>query len=163
MSLSANKNILVSAGAFCLAFLIALTIFLVEGRTQISSIIFFPEPTLEGVTGEPRRIYRQETLAGNVRLLIREMLLGPMDIRHTNMFPPNTRIRSVFIRGDTAYLDFSPDIIFLDSQMRLSFDELVSAIRHTVLFNFRQLSEVVITVGGQVPGAVSYLPTEGAK
>ena len=163
MSLSVNKNILASVGAFFLVFLIALAVFLVEGRTRINSIIFFPEPTLSGLTGEPRRLYRQNTLEENVRLLVREMILGPMDIRHTKIFPPNTRIRSVFVRGDAVYLDFSPDIIFLDSQMRLSFDELVSAIRHTVLYNFRALSDVIITVDGQVPGAASYLPPERVK
>jgi len=161
--LSVRKNILVSAGAFFLVFLVSFVVFLIEGRSRMNSIIFFPEPVLEGVTGEPRRLPRQKTPEGNARLLINEMILGPMDIRHTNIFPHNTRLRSVFIRHETAYLDFSPDIIFLDSKMRLSFDELVSAIRQTVLFNFRQLSHVVITVNGQIPGVASYLPPGGGK
>jgi hypothetical protein len=79
------------------------------------------------------------------------------------MFPPNTRVRSVFVRNDTAYLDFSPEIIFLDSQMRLSFDELISAVQRTVLFNFRQLSGVVVTVNGQIPGVASFFPQEEAN
>jgi hypothetical protein len=161
--MSVNKNIFASTGAFFLIFLAALVFFLGEGRTRINSIIFFPEPAQEGITGEPRRIYRQDTLEGNVRLLVREMLLGPMDIRHTNIFPPNTRLRSVFVRGGAAYLDFSPEIIFLDSQTRLSFDELLSAVRRTVLFNFRQLSGVIITVNGQIPGAGPYFPQGGVK
>jgi hypothetical protein len=154
---------MVSSGAFFLVFLTALIFFLGEGRSRINCIIFFPEPTREGLTGEPRRIYRQKTPEENVRLLVREMILGPMDIRHTNMFPQNTRLRSVFVRNQTAYLDFSPEIIFLDSQMRLSFDELVAAIRRTVLFNFRQLSGVVVTVDGQIPGVVSFFPGDGVK
>jgi hypothetical protein len=158
-----NKNILASTGAFFLVFLIALAFFLAEGRTRMYSIIFFPEPAREGVSGEPRRVFRQDTLEGNVRLLVREMLLGPMDIRHTNIFPPNTRLRSVFVRGGSAYLDFSPEIIFLDNKTRLSFDELLAAVRRTVLFNFRQLSAVVITVNGQVPGAGSYFPPGWVK
>jgi hypothetical protein len=156
--MSANKNIFASLGAFFLVFLAALVFFMKEGRTHINGMIFFPEPAQEGITGEPRRIYRQDSLEGNVRLLVREMLLGPMDIRHTNIFPPNTRLQSVFVRHGAAYLDFSPEIIFLDSQTRLSFDELLSAVRRTVLFNFRQLSDVIITVNGQMPGVASYFP-----
>ncbi|MDR3201108.1 MAG: GerMN domain-containing protein [Spirochaetales bacterium] len=134
-----------------------------EGRSRINGLIFFPEPALKGISGEPRRMYRRDTLEENIRLLVREMILGPMDIRHTNMFPPNTRVRSVFVRNDTAYLDFSPEIIFLDSQMRLSFDELISAVQRTVLFNFRQLSGVVVTVNGQIPGVASFFPQEEAN
>jgi hypothetical protein len=137
--------------------------FLIEGHTRINYIIFFPESARAEITGEPRRMYRQDTLEKNVELLVREIILGPMDIRHTNIFPPNTRIRSVFVRNGIAALDFSPEIIFLGSQMRLSFDELVAAVRQTVLFNFRQLSGVVVTVDGQVPGVVSFLPQEGVK
>jgi hypothetical protein len=153
-----QKNTFVSAGAFFLLFLISLIFFLKDGRTLINCIIFFPEPAYGDVTGEPRRVYRQETLEKNVLFLVREMVLGPMDIRHTNMFPRNTRIRSVFVRGAAAYLDFSPDIIFLGSEVKMSFDELLAAIRKTVLFNFRQLSDVIITVEGQLPGAAPYFP-----
>jgi hypothetical protein len=153
----AQKNILVSSGAFFLLFLTAMLFFLTEGRSRISCIIFFPESAQAGLTGEPRRIYRQDTFEKNVALLVREMILGPMDIRHTNMFPQGTRLRSVFVRGGLAYLDFSHEIIFLDNQIRLNFDELLAAIRRTVLFNFRELSGVVITVDGQLPGTASFL------
>jgi hypothetical protein len=157
--LNVQKNILVSAGIFFLVFLTALFLFLKDGRSPINCVIFFPEPAYKGVTGEPRRIYRQESLEKNVLFLVREMVLGPMDIRHTNMFPRNTRIRSVFVRQGAAYLDFSPDIIFVGNEVKMSFDELISAIRQTVLFNFRQLSDVIITVDGQMPGVESYFPS----
>ena len=156
-----QKNVFVSVGAFVLIFLISGIFFLAEGRKHINCTIFFPEPAQKGITGEPRRIYRQKTLEKNVLYLAREMTLGPMDIRHANMFPPNTRVRSVFVRNNVAYLDFSSEIIFFDSQMRLSFDELLSAIRQTVLFNFRQLSDVMITIDGQVPGVTCYFPVSG--
>jgi hypothetical protein len=159
LSSNIQKNILVSAGAFFLLFLIALIFFLKDGRSLINCIIFFPEPAYSGVTGEPRRIYRQETPEKNLLFLVREMVLGPMDIRHTNIFPRNTRIRSVFVRGGTAYLDFSPDIIFTGGEVKMSFDELLAAIRKTVLFNFRQLSDVIITVDGQLPGVASHFPS----
>ena len=161
MSFSRRKNIMASAGAFVLVFLVTLVFFLVEGRTRINGVIFFPEPTRKGLSGEPRRFYRQETLEGNVRLLVREMLLGPMDIRHTNIFPPNTSLKSVFVRDGAAYLDFSPDILFLDTHARLSFDELLAAVRQTVLFNYRQFADVIITINGQMPGYPSFFPKEG--
>jgi hypothetical protein len=156
-----QKNILVSAGAFFLLFLAAMIFFFIEGRAWINCIIFFPESAREGVTGEPRRIQRRDALEKNVELLVREMILGPMDIRHSNMFPHNTRLRSVFVRDEAAWLDFSPEILFLDSHIRLSFDELLAAVRRTVLFNFRELSSVVITIDGQLPGYPSFLPGEG--
>jgi hypothetical protein len=161
LSSNIQKNILVSAGAFFLLFLAALIFFLKDGRGVINCVIFFPEPAQQGLTGEPRRIRRQENLEKNVLSLVREMVLGPMDIRHTNMFPRDTRIRSVFVRRGTAYLDFSPDIIFPGGEIKMSFDELLSAIRKTVLFNFRQLSDVIITVDGQLPGVASYFSPVG--
>jgi hypothetical protein len=160
---SAQKNILVSSGAFFLLFLTALVFFFIEGRARINCIIFFPESAQTGVTGEPRRIYRQDTLEKNVGLLVREMILGPMDIRHINMFPRDTRLSSVFVRNGIAYLDFSPEILFSDNQIRLSFDGLVDAVRRTVLFNFRQLSGVVITLDGQLPGVAPFFSGRGAK
>jgi hypothetical protein len=153
----------VSAGAFFLLFLVAMTFFFIEGRKRINGIIFFPEPTRTGVTGEARSMFRKDTLEQNVELLVREMILGPMDIRHMNIFPQNTSVRSVFVRKGVAYLDFSPEIMFLDSKTRLGFDELLAAVRQTVLFNFRRLSGVVITVDGQIPGTASFLPQERIK
>jgi hypothetical protein len=157
----AQKNILVSCGAFFLLFLAAMIFFFNEGRTRINCIIFFPQSAREGLTGEPRRIYRQGSAEENVGLLVREMILGPMDIRNTNMFPQNTRLRSVFVRDAVAYLDFSPEIIFFDNRTRLSFDELLAAVHRTVLFNFRELSSLVITIDGQIPGTVSFLRNGG--
>ena len=161
MNFSQNKSILVSAGAFVLVFLIALVFFLVEGRTRINGLIFFPEPARRGISGEPRRVYRQKTMEDNVQLLVREMLLGPMDIRHTNIFPQNTRLKSVLVRGSAVYIDFSPEILFLDAHTYLSFDELLAAIRQTVLFNFRKLTDVIITINGQEPGHPSFFPQKG--
>ncbi|MDR1626021.1 MAG: GerMN domain-containing protein [Spirochaetia bacterium] len=152
----AQKNILASSGAFFLLFFGALAFFLWEGRARINCLIFFPESAQEGLTGEPRRIHRQDSPERNVELLVREMMLGPMDIRHTNVFPQGTRLRSVFVRDAAAYLDFSPEILFPDNQIRLSFEELMAAIRRTVLFNFRELSGVVVTVNGQLPGTPSF-------
>ena len=159
MSLSQNKNVLVSLGAFVMVFFIALAFFFIgDGRDRINGLIFFPEPARKGLSGEPRRIYRQETLEGNVRLLINEMLLGPMNIRHTSIFPMNTRLKSVLIREGVAYVDFTPDLLFPGAGARLSFDELLAAVRQTVLYNFRQLADVIITINGQEPGYASFIP-----
>jgi hypothetical protein len=153
-----QKKKTLAAGAFLAVFLIALTAYLIGGRERMHCVIFFPETAAEELSGEPRSIYRQDTLSANIQALVNEMVLGPMDIRHANMFPRTTRVRSVFVRDGAAYIDFSEEVIFLGSENKTSFEELMSAVNRTVLFNFHTISRIVITIGGQEPGSPPYRP-----
>lgn len=155
-----KKIAVASAAVFFGFFLTAVGFYIADGYTKNKHLIFFPEPARHNVTGETRIIHRQSSMEDDVLLLVKEIVLGPMDIRHTGVLPKNTKVRSVMVRDRTAYLDFSFDVLFLAEEVNMSFDESLSAVRKTILFNFRKLEDVIITIDGQIPGVPSFLAYE---
>ena len=42
---------------------------------------------------------------------------------------------------------------YLDRKVGLSLEEMISTAKKTILFNFKRIKTIIITIEGQVPGA----------
>lgn len=158
-----KKNIVITSGLFAGLFLFAFVAFVIDGFSGERRLLFFPEHGSGKVSGETRRIVKYGTLEENIDLFVQEIVLGPMEIRHARVLPPGTRIRSVLVREKTAIMDLSADVLFLGDEVKLSLEESLKVVKRSVLFNFRNLRDMVITVEGQLPGEPSYFPKDGKK
>ena len=70
--------------------------------------------------------------------------------------PRKTRISSLAIVDDRVYIDLSPEMIFGEQEVRIDVAEGLGGVEWTLLYNFRWLEEVVLTIGGQEPFLPSF-------
>lgn len=145
---------------FCLA--IAVGAFLIWPPDRQARILFFPGTTESVLSGERRLVPRASDRTRQLRLVVQELILGPSEIRHGRLVPRNSDIRSVSIVDETAYVDLSPEVMFGEDEVRLGVRDGLRGISDTLLYNFRWLDEVVLTIGGQEPFAPSFrIPEDG--
>ncbi len=155
---SARKELIVPAAVFAGIFFLSLAIFLVQGIFEKKLLLFFPQHSGGALAGEARSLVRQKSIEKDLELVVEELILGPADIRHSGVLPRNTRVRSALVRRGAAYLDLSPDAIFLGGEVKMSFQEVLETVKKTVMFNFPGLENLIVTIDGQVPGEPAHLP-----
>lgn len=140
--------------------LIALGFFLIWPPERETHTLFFPGTTSAELSGERRLLPRARDRSHKVRLVVEELILGPAEIRHGRLLPRATRIRSIAFAEDTVYVDLSPQIMFGEEEVRVDVATGLAGIEQTLLYNFRWLENVTLTIGGQVPFQPAFLPME---
>jgi hypothetical protein len=86
-----------------------------------------------------------------LELVVQELILGPTEIRHGRLLPRGTKISSLAVEGYIVYVDLSPDMVFGEQEVRVGVEEGLRGIKESLLYNFRWLEDVVLTIGGQEP------------
>ncbi len=151
MELNRNRPLYVALILLGTALLISVTWMLVENHGRAERVLFFPGHIDVELRGEARVVPRHRELEPDVAVLVNEILLGPVDLAKSRILPMEAEVRSLMVRDRTVYLDFAPNILFLQERLGISLDEAFDAVRRTVLYNFRGIRRVVITVNGQLP------------
>ncbi len=137
--------------------IISLALFLFVPGRQVRRVLFFTNTVDTGLSGEIRYLPSHSPRETSIRMVLDELLLGPVDIEHERLLPEDTRIRSFLYRDGIVYIDFSHDII--DPSAALDIRELLEGVERTVTFNFPSVRDVVITIRGQVPFTPYYEAT----
>lgn len=91
-----------------------------------------------------------------MRLLVQDMILGPMRIQHGRLLPRTTDVRSLILQDGTVYIDLSAHVMEDDPAVRIPLDEALQAFSDTLMYNFRSLEDVVVTIDGQTPFAPAF-------
>jgi len=92
--------------------------------------------------------YRTKTVAQD---MIDELLLGPETLHLDKIAPRGTKLKSLILRRGILYADFSDTIFLGEKVSELSFDEILQTMRKTILFNFKGIKSIIITIEGQIP------------
>lgn len=124
-------------------------IFMNDGTAR--RVLFFRDELSQEIRGEERRLPKRDSTEENIKLLIREVILGPENYHYSQVVPDSTSIRSMLYRDNTVYLDFNMDILFPKNSFEMPFDEMIEAVKKTVYYNYPLLKNVYVTVNGQVP------------
>lgn len=132
---------------------ISVAAFLILGQQRVGRVLFFPDLLSEEVHAEERIVTRRDGQEAAVRLLLEELILGPADINSSRIVPKATQIQGLFVREEVLYVDLSPAAVAQSPDVRVEFRRSLALLRRNVLFNFRALEKVVITVDGQEPYA----------
>jgi hypothetical protein len=141
-----------------LSFVIALSFNLMYPPERVARTLFFPGATRTDLSSERRLIPRVASSERAVGLVVQEMLLGPINIAHGRALPRETTINSVMLQDRVVYLDLNRDPILARSDVEGLVETGFEAIRRSILFNFRSINEVVITIEGNVPFVPAYQP-----
>lgn len=152
MDFNRNRPLFVGLILLATALVVSLSWMLVENRGRAERVLFFPGHIDAELKGEARVVPRQGNLERDVTVLVDEILLGPVDLSKSRILPMEASVRSLLVRDRTVYLDFAPEILFLQEQLGYSLEEAFDAVRRSVKYNFRGIRRVVITINGQLPG-----------
>ncbi len=136
-----------------LCIVIAVAFFLIWPTDRVARTLFFPGTTDATFSGERRLVPHGSDRQRELYLLVQELILGPAEIRHGRLVPRNTRISSLAMADETVYVDLSPEMIFGEEEVRVDVAEGLRGVETTLLYNFRWLERVVLTIGGQEPFA----------
>ena len=137
-------------------FVFSLVFFLVVGRDDVKRTVFFPKatpndlPESSKLLGEVRFLPRQRTVEQNVRLLVEDLILGPVDMNHSRLLSQQTWVRGVIYERGNLYINLSKDIAEV-SYGYIPLEDQIQAIGNTVLFNFPGIRELYILIEGQIP------------
>jgi len=142
--------------------LISVGFFLIWPPQRQARTLFFPVTTQTELTGERRFLPRVSDQGKQVYLVVEELILGPAAIQHGRLLPRTTRIDLVAINDSTVFVDLSTDILFPESEVRVDVATSLAGIRDTLLYNFRWLDDVQLTIGGQVPFQPAFTIAEDA-
>jgi hypothetical protein len=115
-------------------------------------VLFFPN----GVTGElggeehllPRRGDREEAIG----IFLEELILGPNTLGAVRIYPATTEIDLLMLRDRELYIDFSPEILDLEEETLVTFDDALEITVYNLRYNFPFLRGITVTVAGQLPG-----------
>lgn len=115
-------------------------------------VLFFPRVIDAGIQGETRFLPVRGDIEADTRLVLEELILGPANLRLSNIVPLGTELRLFMVRDDRVFIDLSTDVVLDRANVRTSLQEAVALMVRTLQFNFPVLGDIEITVGGQVPG-----------
>ncbi len=143
-----DRTTIILAGALALIFLISAVSYLIWGNEQEEQVLFFPvNQTLEA-RGEGRILPRKDTKEQEIELLVREILLGPFNVNYMPVVPGDSRIRSILLREETLYIDFTIDVVFQEAGSALSLRESLAYIGRSIQFNFPRVRKIVYSING---------------
>jgi hypothetical protein len=117
-------------------------------------VFFFPQYRSSKVTGESRNLPVRGSMEENIELLIREILLGPVDVTHVHIFPEGTMLRTVMLRDMRLYIDLSVDAILGRKKSELGFEESVDVLKRTISYNFPSIESFLVTIDGELPSTL---------
>ncbi len=133
-------------GALLLSFLISLIgVNTSQGRERY--LLTFPGDIQVEKGVELRSVRKFSSREERLKTFVSEVLLGPMDIKLAPLFPRETLLRSLLLRGGTLYIDFEPSLLLAEGDLRESFRYLERNIR----YNFRGIQKIQFLIGGQIP------------
>lgn len=134
-----------------LALVVSFALFFLTHDGMAERVIFFPRHREQAVEGEPRRLPVKHDMEKDIQLLVRETILGPFNINYDRLLPLDTEVKSVILRGEKLYLDFSIDPVLQQEGSVLSLPEKIGALKRTIQFNFPSVELITVTFRGQTP------------
>jgi hypothetical protein len=133
------------------AFVLSLLLYLGTGTERVRRVLFFPDAESGKLAGEEHFVPRTRGTEESVRMLVKELLLGPASYELGRLLPRSVKLRSVSLRERVLYVDFSTDLVLDAAAAPLGLAEIVQGVANNAYFNFPRLRGVYIFVHGQIP------------
>lgn len=120
-----------------------------ENRRTVT--VFFPSSDGLYLVASEREIYATSSMSAQMKQLVVELIKGPSDGDAggaANALPEATRLREIYIHRDTAYVDFTKEVV--EQLEGGSHAELLTvySVVDSVIHNFPEITRVKILVEG---------------
>lgn len=126
-------------------------LYLVAGTERVRRVLFFPESESLKLVGEEHFVPRVRGQEESMRMLVKELLLGPASYELARLLPRKVSLRSVSLRERVLYIDFSTDLVLDASTVPLDLGTIIQGVANNAYFNFPRLRGVYVFVHGQIP------------
>jgi germination protein M len=120
----------------------------VEAERVREVTLYFGSRDANSLVPEGRRIAASDNVTENLRKTLEQLISGPTQGAVATV-PSSVRVLAVFIHDETAYLDFSQEIIADFWGGTAGEYMLISSIVHTACGNFPEVGGVRILVEGE--------------
>lgn len=151
MTNNRNLDTIIWGALLVILFTVSVVLFLNYSRGKQRYVFFFPSETERGHVGEVRYLPVSEEQEGSVMIFLKELVLGPDNIRSLYLLPKATAVNSVILRDGVLYADFSGEVIFKHKEVPLELEDILFEIKRNITFNFKDIDVVNITIEGQIP------------
>ncbi|MBN2049972.1 MAG: GerMN domain-containing protein [Spirochaetales bacterium] len=134
-------------GVLCV---VSVLLYLFVGNGQVKRVLFFPDDTVTRTVGETRMLPKVKGDEENIEVLLKELILGPVDLSLRPLLPKHTKVRTCMLRKKTLYVDFSPELIVGKEKISLSVDEALAGVERSLRFNFPRIEEILFFIDGEM-------------
>jgi hypothetical protein len=138
--------------------LISLLFFVLRGEKHTYRTLFYPKVSYGQTLKNPQLLSEKRFLPllnsqeEDIRLLVKELLLGPIRPEITGFCPKETRLISLFLKGNALYIDLSADLlepakvkVIVEPEYKLTI------LQKNISFNFHNVHKIHIFIEGQIP------------
>jgi len=137
-------------GILCGIFVLSLVLYIFTGSSYVNRVLFFPAEGSLHLAGELRRLPKSARDEENIKLVVDELILGPVELSLKKLLPKHTTVRTCMLRDRTVYLDLSPELIVNTEGTELSVDESLFGIEQSIRFNFPGVERVIFFIDGEI-------------
>jgi len=147
-----DKKLFTIISGILFFFLVISVIFMnLSDDRKTRRVLFFPRGIERELVGEVRYLPQRKDQEEAISQVVKGLLLGPAEYQNTLLVPRGSKLNTILLRENVLYLDFSRNVI-LDHEDQSSYiEEIYEGIKKTVLYNFRYVKEVRMTIEGQIP------------
>ncbi len=138
----------------------ALYVFLHPVMTGV--VFYYPLNSGERIGAEKRGVPARRDRVEQMKIFVQELLIGPVDLALAPIVPHSTKLRHIAMLGRTVYLDFSIEVLDIDTRAAMPFDEALSTISMNLSKNFPRLKAVLYTIDG-IPVGTRKIYAESGK
>ena len=143
--------------------IISLLLFYLRGSRRASRVLFFPESSfgrsfnerrgeqVDRLFAEVRRLPLRGSTEEDIRLLVEDLMLGPVDPMHVRLVPKETRLIGLICKRGALYVNLSAGVLADDVESELPLQRKLQGVANAILFNFPSLRRVHLFIEGQVP------------
>lgn len=134
------------AALFLISFLLYL--FIPSGEFRV--VAFFPDAVNGQIRGEEHFLPYSRNSEARVEEFVRHIMLGPKEVWNASIFPKETKILGLVVGKNSVYVNLSREA-FLSNDININFLTSLDIFKKNIMFNFRQIKKVYITVEGALP------------
>ena len=127
----------------------SLVLFFIQGKTREKRVLFFSLINNSRFIGETRYLPDKFKKEDDVEQLISEIILGPENENHFPVLPPETEIKSVLLRDNILYANFSYDALKYNKNVKIGTYERFQIVADTVIFNFPFIKRIFFYINGE--------------
>ncbi|GMO67898.1 MAG: hypothetical protein Ta2A_15890 [Treponemataceae bacterium] len=127
-------------------------LFYFPARTKAGEAVFTETRYLKNEWGRNVDSFENAQLNAEITLFLEDLVLGPVNVRFTGLFPADTKLTSSFVQNGILYVSlsgngfFSGDSAFAGSK---NFTNTANLLKKNVLSNFSGINSIKIFINNQ--------------
>lgn len=153
--MTSDRTLLGALVALGFLFLLSLGLYIFLPGKLVRTVLQFPDEISHHLSPEVRSLPFTWDREHNLELTVREILLGPARHSHLRLFSREAQLRSLLVRDAKLYVDLSEEAFLPDPDVIYSPEVALEVLKATLMDNFADVSQVMISVGGEPTGQIS--------